>query len=197
MEDQNNGNVPATGTTKKGNVLSSRWAMITATAIIAIIVGFLLGHCCHRRHCCGDRCEMGRGMMMHRGWGGGMGYGDFEHGDMDRGEMDRGDMRGDGMHGGPMGMRGGFDPADRVEHMKQELGLNDQQVQQITAIFAAQKTKMEAAMKADSGRRQDWRADHEQSFEAQIKAVLTPEQQTKWQQMMQERMGDGRMGRGQ
>ena len=61
-----------------------------------------------------------------------------------------------------MGMRGGFDPAERVEHMKQELGLNDQQVQQITAIFAAQKTKMEAAMKADSGHRQDWRADHEQ-----------------------------------
>jgi Spy/CpxP family protein refolding chaperone len=125
-------------------------------------------------------------MMMHRGWGGGMGYGHFGRGDMDRDEM-----RGDGMRGGPMGMRGGFDPAERVEHMKQELGLNDQQVQQITAIFAAQKNKMEAAMKADSAHRQDWRADHEQ-VEAQIKAVLMPEQQTKWQQMM-----DGRMGRGE
>jgi Spy/CpxP family protein refolding chaperone len=185
MEDQNNGNVPATGTTKKGNFLSSRWAIITATAIIAIIVGFLLGHCMRHRHCCGDRCEMGRGMMMHRGWGGGMEYGHFGRGDMDRGDMHR-----DEMHGGPMGMRGGFDPAERVEHMKQELGLNDQQVQQITAIFAAQKTKMEAAMKADSTHRQDWRADHEQ-VEAQIKAVLTPEQQTKWQQMMAGRMGRG------
>jgi Spy/CpxP family protein refolding chaperone len=187
MEDQNNGNVAATGNTKKGNFLSSRWAIITATAIIALILGFLLGHCCHRRHCCAERCEMGRGaMMMHRGWGGGMGYGHFGRGDMDRDEM-----RGDGMRGGTMGMRGVFDPAERVEHMKQELGLNDQQVQQITAIFAAQKNKMEAAMKADSAHRQDWRADHEQ-VEAQIKAVLTPEQQTKWQQMM-----DGRMGRGE
>ena len=78
MEDQNNGNVPATGTTKKGNFLSSRWAMITATAIIAIIVGFLLGHCCHhRRHCCGDRCEMGRGALMMISLAGAaeMGYG--------------------------------------------------------------------------------------------------------------------------
>jgi Spy/CpxP family protein refolding chaperone len=183
MEDQMNGNVPAMGTTKKGNFLSSRWAMILATAIIAIVVGFLLGHCMRHRHCCCERHEMGRGIMMHRGWGGGMGYGHFG-----RGEMDRGDMRGDGMRGGPMGMRGGFDPAERVEHMKKELGLSDQQVQQITAIFAAQKSKMEAAMKSDSGRGQDWRAGHEQ-VEAQIKAVLTPEQQAKWQQMMPGRMG--------
>jgi Spy/CpxP family protein refolding chaperone len=186
MEDQINGNVPATGTTKKGNFLSSRWAMILVTAIIAIVVGFILGHCCmHHRRCCGDQCEMGRGaMMMHHGWGRGMGYG--RH--FDRDEMDRGDMRGDGMRGGSMGRRGGFDPAERVEHMKQELGLNDQQVQQITAIFAAQKTQMEAAMKSDSGRGQDWRAGHEQ-VEAQIKAVLTPDQQAKWQQQMAGRMG--------
>ncbi len=90
----------------------------------------------------------------------------------------------------PMGMRGGFDPADRVEHMKQELGLSDQQVQQIKSIFEQQKSKMEAAMKGDSAHRQDWRADHEQ-VEAQIKAVLTPEQQAKWQQMMPGRMGHG------
>ncbi len=185
MEDQNSGNASTSGNTKKSGFLSSRWAMILATAIIAIVVGFLLGHCMRHRHCCGGRCEMGRGaMMMHHGWGRGMGYGPR----FGRGGMDRGDMRGDEMRGGPMGMRGGFDPAERVEHMKQELGLNDQQVQQITAIFAAQKTQMEAAMKSDSGRRQDWRADHEQ-VEAQIKAVLTPEQQAKWQQMMAGRMG--------
>ncbi len=187
MEDQNNGNVPATGTTKKGNFLSSRWAMITATAIIAIIVGFLLGHCCHRRHCCGDRCEMGRGMMMHRGWGGGMGYGPH----WGRGGMDRGDMRGGEMRGGPMGgMHGDFDPKAMVDHMKQELGLSDQQVQQITALMDQQKTKMEAAMKSDSGRGQDWRAGREQ-LHGQIKAILTPDQQTKFQQMMPGRMGEG------
>jgi hypothetical protein len=181
MEDQINGNVPATGTANKGNFLSSRGAMILATAIIALIIGFMLGHCCMRhRHYCGDRCEMGRGaMMMHHGWGRGMGYGSG----FDRDEMDRGDMRGDGMRGGPTGgMHGGFDPAERVERMKQELGLSDQQVQQITAIFATQKSKMETAMKSDSGRGQDWRAGHEQ-VEAQIKAVLTPDQQAKWQQM--------------
>ena len=127
--------------------------------------------------------------MMHHGWGRGMGYGPR----FGRGGMDRGDMRGDGMRGmGPMGgMHGAFDPAERVEHMKQELGLNDQQVQQITAIFAAQKSKMEAAMKSDSGRGQDWRAGHEQ-VEAQIKAILTPDQQAKWQQQMAGRMGHDR-----
>src|ERR1700722_8790156 len=93
MEDQMNGNVPATGTTKKGNFLSSRWAMITATAIIAMVVGFLLGHCMRHRHCCCERHEMGRGMMMHRGWGGGMGHGE---------QWGRGEMRGDGMRGGQM-----------------------------------------------------------------------------------------------
>jgi Spy/CpxP family protein refolding chaperone len=103
--------------------------------------------------------------------------------------MDRGDMREDGMHGmGPMGMRGGFDPEAMVDHMKQELGLSDQQVQQITALLEQQKSKMEAAMKSDSGRGQDWRASRDQ-LHAQIKAVLTPEQQTKWQQEMAGRMG--------
>jgi Spy/CpxP family protein refolding chaperone len=188
MEDQNNTSA-SSGNAKKSGFFRGRWGIITITAIIALIIGFALGHCCHRwRHCCGGRCEMGRGAMtMHHGWGRGMGYGPR----FGRGEMDRGDMREDGMHGGSMGMHGGFDPAERVEHMKQELGLNDQQVQQITAIFEAQKTQMEAAMKADSGRRQDWRADHEQ-VEAQIKAVLTPEQQAKWQQMMAGRMGHDR-----
>jgi hypothetical protein len=189
MEDQNNRSADEAGTSKKGNFLSSRWAMVVATAIIALIIGFFIGHCCHRwRHCCGDRCEMGRcGMMMHRGWGGGMGYGHFG-----RGNMGWGEMREDGMHGmGPMGMRDGFDPKVMVDRMKQELGLNDQQVQQITALLDQRKSKMEAAMKNDSGRGQDWQANREQ-LHAQIKAILTPEQQAKWQQMMPGRMGEGR-----
>jgi Spy/CpxP family protein refolding chaperone len=190
MEDQINGNVPAKGTTKKGNFLSSRWAMITATAIIAIVVGFLIGHCCHRhRHCCGERCEMGRGMMMmHRGWGGGMGYGHFG-----RGEMDRGDMRGEGMRGmGEMGMHHGIDADARAEHMKQELGLTDQQTAQIKAIYEQNRAKLEAAMNnSDSSQRHvDWKANAEEVM-AKEKAVLTPEQQAKWQNMWDDRMGHG------
>ena len=189
MEDQMNGNVPAMGTTKKGNFLSIRWAMITATAIIAIVVGFLLGHCCHRRHCCGDRCEMGgRGMMMHRGWGGGMGYGHFG-----RGGMDRGDMRGEGMRGGPMGgMHHGIDADARAEHMKEELGLTDQQAAQIKAIYEQNRAKLEAAMNnSDTSKRHvDWKANAEEVM-AQEKAVLTPEQQAKWQKMRDDRMEHG------
>ena len=90
---------------------------------------------------------------------------------------------------GPMGMHGGFDPKAMVNHMKQELGLSDQQVQQITTLMDQQKSKMESAMKNDSGRGQDWQESREQ-LHAQIKAILTPEQQAKWQQMMAERMGD-------
>ena len=187
MEDQMNGNVAATGNTKKSGFLSSRWAMILATAIIALIIGFALGHCCHRwRHCCGDRCEMGRGDMMMRG-GDRCGPECESQSCTQSGHDGMGSCR---MHGmmPPMGMRGGFDPAERVEHMKQELGLSDQQVQQITAIFAQQKSKMEAAMKNDSGRGQDWQPNREQ-LHAQIKAILTPEQQAKWQQQMAGRTG--------
>ena len=181
MEDQNI-NSAASGTTNKGNFLSSRWAMITATAIIALVIGFLLGHCCHhRRHCCGDRCEMGRGdMMIHHGWG--------------RGGMDRGDMREEGMDGmGPMGMHHGIDPVAHAEQMKQELGLTDQQAAQIRAIFEQNKAKLEAAMNnSDSSMRHvDWKANAEEVM-AKEKAVLTPEQQAKWQQMMPGRMGEGR-----
>ncbi len=89
----------------------------------------------------------------------------------------------------PMGMRQGFDPAERVERMKQALGLNDQQVGQIKSIFEQQRAKMESAMKgADSAHHPDWRAGRDQ-IKAQIDAVLTPEQRTKWQQMMPDRMG--------
>jgi hypothetical protein len=192
MEDQNSGNVTATGNSKNGGFFRQQWVIITGTALIALIVGLLIGHCCHRRHCCGDRCEMGRGMMMHRGWGGGMG-GHFGRGGMGWGGMREEGMRGmdrGDMHGGPMGMHGDFDPKAMVDHMKGELGLSDQQVQQITALMEQQKAKMEAAMKSDSGRGQDWRASRDQ-LHAQIKAVLTPDQQAKFQQMM-----DG-MGRGE
>ncbi len=125
---------------------------------------------------------------MHRGWErgprfgwGGMGQGGMRDGGMHEGEM----------HGmGPMGMHEGFDPKAMVDHMKQELGLSDQQVQQITALLEQQKSKMESAMKSDSGRGMDWQAGREQ-LHAQIKAILTPEQQTKFQQMMAEHMGRG------
>ena len=99
-----------------------------------------------------------------------------------------GPMRGM-MHGmAPMGMRQGFDPASRVDRMKQALGLTDQQADRIKSIFEQQQARMESAMKnADSSRGQNWRADRDQ-FRTQIAAVLTPEQRTKWQQFTPDRM---------
>jgi periplasmic protein CpxP/Spy len=68
----------------------------------------------------------------------------------------------------------------RTEHLAKELGLNDEQKTKVEAIFAAQKEKIKAL--------------HEET-DASIKAILTPEQQTKFdalqaqrKQMRQERM---------
>lgn len=147
------------------------WTAYALTAVVALILGFAIGRCCHHRHCDGGRCGWGNHEMMR---------GDF--GDEGGGA---GEMR-EGMP--PMGMHG-FDPAERVERMKQALGLTDQQAGQIKSIFEQQRAKMESAMKGgDSAHRPDWRAGRDQ-IKSQIDAVLTPEQRTKWQQMMPDRMG--------
>ncbi len=60
----------------------------------------------------------------------------------------------------------------RTEHLAKELGLNDEQKTKLETIFATQKEKSKAL--------------HEET-NANIKAILTPEQQTKFDQLQEQR----------
>jgi Spy/CpxP family protein refolding chaperone len=82
-------------------------------------------------------------------------------------------------------------PEKMIDRMKDKLGLNDAQVTQIKAIYA----KNEATFKADhdalkaatdgsdakKAASQKMRADRDQVM-AQVRPILTPEQQVKWDQ---------------
>lgn len=104
--------------------------------------------------------------------------------------------------GPPMGMGGPgrMDPAQHMAMMQKRLGLSDDQMTQVKAIFADGKTKMDAlranASLAPADRRTQAMAVREEQM-TKVRAVLTPEQQTKFDAMqarMQERRGQGMMG---
>ena len=87
-----------------------------------------------------------------------------------------------------------FSPEKRLAHMKKALNLSDAQVAQIKdvyekneATFKADRDAMKAAAKGSDAKKaafQKMRADMQQ-VRAQITPILTQDQQTKWQQMMQ------------
>jgi len=60
----------------------------------------------------------------------------------------------------------------RTEHLTKQLGLNDEQKTKVEAILTTQHEKIKAL--------------HEET-DASIKAILTPEQQTKFDQLQQQR----------
>ncbi len=104
--------------------------------------------------------------------------------------------------GPPMGMGGPgrMDPQRHMEMMQRRLGLSDDQMTQMKAIFADGRAKMEALRSnsslAPADRRAQGMALHEEET-AKVRAVLTPEQQTKFDAMqarMRERRGGGMMG---
>ena len=77
----------------------------------------------------------------------------------------------------------------RVERMKERLNLTDDQARQITQIFQEAHQQWQADQgKAD---KETMRARHEKMNE-QIKSILTPEQQQKYEQMKKEHRGRGR-----
>lgn len=65
-----------------------------------------------------------------------------------------------------------FDSHKRVEHLTKELGLNSEQQVKVEAIFDVQKQKLKAI--------------HEET-QANLKAVFTPEQMTKFEAMQEKR----------
>ena len=83
-------------------------------------------------------------------------------------------------------------PEKRIEHMKAALNLTDAQVAQITTIYkqneaafkADHKAVKDAAKDSDAQKaaREKMKADMGQVQE-QVKALLTPDQQAKWQEL--------------
>ena len=76
----------------------------------------------------------------------------------------------------------------RVERMKERLNLTDDQARQLQQIFQEAHQQWQADQgKAD---KETMRARHEKMHE-QIKSILTPEQQQKFEQMRKEHRGRG------
>jgi len=104
-----------------------------------------------------------------------------------------------GGHGGPGG-RGGMNPERRLEMMQKQLSLTADQTAQIKGIFDEGKGKMEelhanTALSEDD-KRSKMMEMHKQENE-KIKAVLTPDQKTKYEAMeakQRERMQEHRQG---
>ena len=100
------------------------------------------------------------------------------------------------MQGPPQGGQRGMDPERRVEMMQRRLDLNASQTAQIRQIFTESRAQMEALRSNASLAPEDRRAQMmtlHQGEQSRIRAVLTPDQQTKYDAMqarMRERHGD-------
>lgn len=101
--------------------------------------------------------------------------------------------------GGPGGGRGGprMTPEERLKTMKETLGLTDDQVAKIKAIFEENAPKMKALRDDTALSQEDRRAKFTELRTAEtaaITAVLTPDQQAKFKAEQEKRRGGGRPG---
>jgi len=87
---------------------------------------------------------------------------------------------------GPGGHGQGLE--NRVQKMKENLNLNDDQVAKVTAILKEQRQKMMALRNsgADQAAMKTQRQQSMRDGDAQISALLTPDQRTKWETMKAE-----------
>jgi Spy/CpxP family protein refolding chaperone len=90
-------------------------------------------------------------------------------------------------------------PEEQAKQLQTQLKLNDDQTTKITAIFKAQATKRDSVRTAANGDREAMMQGMMplmQDTNNKIKAVLTPEQATAYDKMVQERMERMRNGGG-
>lgn len=95
--------------------------------------------------------------------------------------------------GGGMRMK----PEDQAKRLQTQLKLTDEQTTKVTAIYAAQATKMDSLMKAANGDFSSMRTTMgpmREATNAKIKALLTDEQKAAYDKMQAEMRG--RMGGG-
>ncbi len=90
-------------------------------------------------------------------------------------------------------------PEDRAKDLQTQLKLTDDQTTKITAVYKAQATKMDSVRTAANGDRLAMRSAMMpliKDSNDKIKAILTPEQATAFDKMMQDRMDRMRNGGG-
>ena len=90
-------------------------------------------------------------------------------------------------------------PEDRAKDLQTQLKLTDDQTTKITAIYKVQATKMDSVRTAANGDRQAMRSAMMplmKDTNDKIKAILTPEQATAYDKIMQDRMDRMRNGGG-
>jgi len=95
------------------------------------------------------------------------------------------------------GMR--MSPADQAKQMQTQLTLTDDQTAKITAILQAQATKRDSIRTASNGDRDAMMQAMRplmQATQTQIKAVLTADQATAYQKMLDERRARMQQGGG-
>jgi len=95
--------------------------------------------------------------------------------------------------------RGRMDPAEMLERLKTAVNLTDDQTAKVKAIFQDQREKMEALRGDESLSREDRRAKMMELMKAghdQIRALLTPDQQQKFDAMPRPGFGRGPRGEG-
>ena len=91
------------------------------------------------------------------------------------------------------GRHGKHNPEERIAHLKEKLNLTSEQETKIRDIFKAEGDKMREEREANKGNRPnpDERRkkmeERRERVDAAIKGVLTPEQQTKWEEMKKKR----------
>jgi protein CpxP len=116
------------------------------------------------------------------------------------GEQGGGGHWGHGGRGGHQGGEGRMNPSKRTQMLTQRLNLTKDQQSKVKEIFTAQQKQMQSLMQDQSGSREDKRAKFEQmrsETDSQIRAVLTGDQQQKFDAMQKEReqrMREGREG---
>lgn len=90
-----------------------------------------------------------------------------------------------------------MDPAQRLQRMTEALGLTEDQQAKIKSIFQEEAGKRQAIMDDSSLSRDDQHAKMQElmkDIQARVRAILTPEQQTKFDAMP--RPGRGPRGEG-
>lgn len=83
-----------------------------------------------------------------------------------------------------------MDPAKRTQHLTKKLDLTADQQSKVQSILQDEKTRMQNNMQDTSTSKQDRRAkfmEVHKNADDQIRAVLTPEQQKKWDDMQSQR----------
>ena len=90
-------------------------------------------------------------------------------------------------------------PADQAKALQTQLSLNDDQTAKITTILTAQAAKRDSIRTASNGDRQAMMQAMMplmQDTNTKIKAILTPDQATAYDKLMQERMDRMKQGGG-